>query len=178
GARGQLTRLIGGQGGGAGASSVEGYYCGVWCKNDGLSSNDNVCNGDDFGLHPNRADSVGDARGGGGGGGGGGVLIQALGAITLKSTAFIDAHGGAGKGGEAINCSNFGGGGAGGAGGMVILQSATDIHLDAGALIDVREGAGDQAAEGGTYGDCTPPASGGTAGDGGAGGQGFVQLQV
>ncbi len=178
GSRGQLKRLVGGQGGGAGASSVEGYYCGVWCKNDDLSSNDNVCNGEDFGLHPNRADSVGDARGGGGGGGGGAVLIQALGSIVLTSTSVIDAHGGAGRGGEAIECANFGGGGGGAAGGMVVIQSSTDIRLDSGAVIDVREGIGKRAAIGDVYGSCNDAPSSGAPGDGGPGGQGFVQLQL
>jgi hypothetical protein len=152
--RGQLKRLIGGQGGGSGASSVEGYYCGIWCDHDQDKSNDGVCNGEDFGPSGKYGDSVGDARGGGGGGGGGAVLIQALGTVVLNSTGRIDAHGGAGLGGEAIACSNFGGGGAGGAGGMVIIQSATDIRLDAGTIINVQEGGGDSASSGDVYTSC------------------------
>ena len=178
GSRGQLTRLIGGQGGGSGATSVEGYYCGLWCKHDSDSTNDHVCNGEDNVL----ADSIGDARGGGGGGGGGAVLIQALGAITLDATSIIDAHGGAGMGGEAVGCSDFGGGGGGGAGGMVIVQSGTSIFVDAGARIDVREGGGDRADDRDYYvnsSSCTGDGSDGVAiGDGGPGGQGFIQLQV
>jgi hypothetical protein len=175
GSRGQLKRLVGGQGGGSGASSVEGYYCGIWCDHDQDKSNDGVCNGEDFGPSGKYGDSVGDARGGGGGGGGGAVLIQALGAIVLNATGRIDAHGGDGLGGEAIACSNFGGGGAGGAGGMVIIQSATDIRLDAGTIINVQEGGGDSASSGDVYTSCD---NSGSAGDGGHGGQGFVQLQV
>jgi len=181
GTHGQLTRLVGGQGGGAGASSVEGYYCGIWCKHDAITTNDGVCNGEDFGPSGKFADSVGDARGGGGGGGGGAVLIQALGSIRLQSTALVDAHGGDGLGGESVGCSNFGGGGGGGAGGMVILQSSTTIEVDAGAVLDVREGQGDSASDGDVYngGICSDDGGAdGAIGDGGHGGQGFVQLQV
>jgi len=178
GSRGQLTRLIGGQGGGAGASSVEGYYCGIWCDHDNDSTNNAVCGGEDFGTSGKYGDSVGDARGGGGGGGGGAVLIQALGSVVLTSSAKIDAHGGAGRGGEAIECANFGGGGAGGAGGMVVIQSSTDIHLESGCLVDVREGLGKRAAIGDIYGSCDDAGSSGAPGDGGPGGQGFCQLQV
>jgi hypothetical protein len=177
GSRGQLTRLIGGEGGGSGASNVEAYYCGVWCTRDSDPDNDKVCQ-DWQGSHGKFGDSVTDARGGGGGGGGGAVLIQALGAITLETASLIDAHGGAGMGGEAIGCSNFGGGGGGGGGGMVILQSGSSITVNAGGKIDVREGAGDSASDGDVYGSCDDGGSDGAMGDGGAGGQGFIQLQV
>src|SRR5262249_53956116 len=109
GTQGQLTRLIGGQGGGSGASATGADYCGNWCNNDSDSGNDNCCS-NFVAIYGNYGDSLVDARGGGGGGGGGGVLIQALGAIRFDSTAKVDAHGGNGLGGEAINCSNFGGG--------------------------------------------------------------------
>ena len=181
GTHGQLTRLIGGQGGGGGASNVEGYYCGIWCVHDKLTTNDAVCTDEDGGQNGKFGDSVGDARGGGGGGGGGAVLIQALGPIHLDGTARVDAHGGAGKGGESIGCSNFGGGGGGGAGGMVSLQSSSSIVVDAGAVVDVREGHGDDASDGDTYngGVCSDDGGpDGAIGDGGHGGQGFVQLQV
>jgi hypothetical protein len=179
GTHGQLTRLIGGEGGGAGASNVEAYYCGIWCMHDSDPSNDAVCNAYDFGTSGKFADSVGDARGGGGGGGGGAVQIQALGSIELAAGALIDAHGGDGKGGEAIGCSNFGGGGGGGAGGMVILQSATGIQIDAGAIINVEEGGGERADDFDSYEvSCSGGGSDGAMGDGGPGGQGFIQLQV
>ena len=181
GTHGQLTRLVGGQGGGAGASNVEGYYCGIWCDHDAITTNDGVCNGEDFGPSGQFADSVGDARGGGGGGGGGVLLIQALGSIRLEGTALLDASGGDGRGGEAVGCSNFGGGGGGGAGGMLVLQSATSIRVVTGAVIDVREGTGDSASDGDIYngGICSDDGGpDGAIGDGGHGGQGFVQLQV
>jgi hypothetical protein len=174
GSRGQLTRLIGGQGGGSGASNVEAYYCGIWCKRDNDPSNDGCCF-DWLGSKGKYGDSVTDARGGGGGGGGGAVLIQALGDLLLDTTALIDAHGGAGMGGEAIGCSNFGGGGAGGAGGMVVLQSGSTVTVSSGAKIDVREGSGDRASQGDVYLSCDQS---GAMGDGGHGSPGFIQLQV
>jgi hypothetical protein len=174
GTQGQLKRLIGGQGGGSGASATEGYYCGNWCKNDSDSNNDQVCS-QYVGANGQYGDSVVDARGGGGGGGGGAVLIQALGAIQFDSSSRIDAHGGNGLGGEAVNCSNFGGSGAGGSGGMVVVQSATSIQVNSGAMFDVREGSGMAASQGDIYGSCDLS---GAAGDGGHGGEGFVQLQV
>jgi hypothetical protein len=174
GTQGQLKRLIGGQGGGSGASATEAYYCGNWCKKDTSTTDDNVCN-QYVGANGQYGDSLVDARGGGGGGGGGAVMFQALGAIQFDSTARIDAHGGDGLGGESIACSNFGGGGAGGAGGMVILQSATSILVNSGAIFDVREGHGDVASAGDVYTACDLS---GAPGDGGHGGEGFIQLQV
>jgi len=178
GSRGQVTRLIGGQGGGGGASLTESYYCGVWCDHDDDPKNDEVCSGTDFGDPPSRGDSVGDARGGGAGAGGGALLIQALGEITLDSTATIDAHGGAGAGGEAIGCSYWGGGGGGGAGGMILLQSGSDIFVANGAKLDVTAGAGDDAENDNHYFVCDDGTPEGDPGDAGAGGAGLIQLQV
>jgi hypothetical protein len=59
-----------------------------------------------------------------------------------------------------------------------VIQSSTDIHLDSGCIIDVREGLGKRAAIGDVYGSCNDAPSTGAPGDGGPGGQGFVQLQV
>ena len=188
GKKGQLTELVGGQGGGGGASLTESYYCGDWCRADSDPGNDKACyepNADPF-VKPNktRAGSVGDARGGGGGGGGGALLIQALGPITLTSTALIDAHGGAGMGGEAVGCSYWGGGGGGGSGGAVILQSGTSILIPTGAQINVSFGVGDDAENDNDYFSCDNGLGDGNgngtgdAGDGGNGGAGLIQLQV
>jgi hypothetical protein len=184
GSRGQLRRLIGGSGGGGGASLTESYYCGVWCDHDSSDLNDNVCEGTDFGDPPSYGDAVGDARGGGGGAGGGALLLQALGPITLASTALLDAHGGGGGGGEGVSCSYWGGGGGGGAGGMVVLQSSTSILVSKGSSIDVRGGAGDDASANNGYFSCDDGTGNGNGsgvgdpGDGGAGGAGLIQLQV
>jgi len=181
GKRGQLTRLVGGQGGGGGASLTESYYCGNWCSLDSDPANDKCCcniSCDPFVSAGTRAPSVGDARGGGGGGGGGALLMQALGPITLESTALIESHGGNGLGGEQLGFSNWGGGGGGGAGGMVILQSATSILVPAGAVINVLRGDGDSAADGNDYFSNDEGGLDGAMGDGGHGGAGMIQLQV
>ncbi|MBL8841403.1 MAG: hypothetical protein JNL90_07730 [Planctomycetes bacterium] len=175
---GQLTRLIGGQGGGGGGTLADSYYCGNWCEIDADPANNGCCGPfDPFVSNGTRAASVGDSRGGGGGGGGGAFLLQALGDITLESTALIDAVGGAGGGGEGIGCSYWGGGGGGGAGGMVILQSASTILVRQFAVIDVRRGSGDDASPDNDYLDCGTSGSG-AIGDGGDGGHGMIQLQV
>ena len=173
---GQLTRLIGGQGGGGGATLTDSYYCGNWCDLDTDSSNDGVCANNDGLPQVGRAPSVGDSRGGAGGGGGGGFMLQALGSIQLTPTGSITANGGTGGGGEGIACSYWGGGGGGGAGGMVILQSASTILLEAGSYVDVRRGLGNQAASDNDYFDCST--TGDNPGDGGSGGHGLIQLQV
>ncbi len=178
GKRGQLQRLIGGQGGGSGASLTESYYCGVWCDHDDDTTNDNVCQGDDFGDPPIRGDSVGDARGGAGGGGGGALLIEALGSITITQTGTLDASGGSGGGGEGISCSYWGGGAGGGAGGAIVLQSATSILVSNGARLDVTAGLGDDASDDNEPFSCGNGMAHGDAGDGGAGGAGLIQLQV
>jgi hypothetical protein len=185
GTRGQLRRLVGGQGGGGGASLLESYYCGDWCHLDADPDNDACCcpegetnDCDPFVLNHTRAGRVGDARGGGGGGGGGVVLIQALGKITLAAGGRIDAHGGVGAGGEGLGCSYWGGGGGGGAGGMVVVQSAEGVLVESGAVIDVTRGIGDSAADGNDFLDCDEGGNDGAIGDGGRGGHGLIQLQV
>ena len=173
---GQLTRLIGGQGGGGGATLTDSYFCGNWCDLDSNPSNDGACDNRDGLPAVGRSPSVGDSRGGGGGAGGGGFMVQALGSFTMPPTGSIAANGGNGGGGEGIACSYWGGGGGGGAGGMVILQSASTVLLEAGSYIDVRRGNGAQAANDNDYVDCST--SGDNAGDGGTGGHGLIQLQV
>ncbi|MBL8843746.1 MAG: hypothetical protein JNL90_19650 [Planctomycetes bacterium] len=174
---GQLTRLIGGQGGGGGGTQCDSYFCGNWCDIDTDPANDGCCANEDNLPAQGRSPSVGDSRGGGGGGGGGSFMLQALGDITLVSTALIEASGGNGGGGEGIACSYWGGGGGGGAGGMIILQSASTILVESGAVLDVRRGLGDNAAPNNDYADCSN-SSNGVAGDGGDGGHGMIQLQV
>jgi hypothetical protein len=170
GSRGQLRRLLGGQGGGAGATRLEGYYCGWWCDHDTDPSNDAVCSNDDI-LWAKYGSSVGDARGGGGGGGGGCFMLQVLGSMTIASTASILSAGGNGGGGEPTGTAELGGGGGGGGGGVVILQSATSLTVESGAVIDVSGGAGKIAID-------PQWIFGGARGSGGDGGDGLVQLQV
>jgi len=45
---GQVPHILGGQGGGAGGSKIEAYYCGYWCKADSDPDNDGVCMGGEF----------------------------------------------------------------------------------------------------------------------------------
>ena len=137
GVNGELKELIGGQGGGAGGSRSEAFYCGVWCKNDSDPDNDNVCKGGEWGNPPKFGDSVGDARGGSAGGGGGAVMIQALGAVTIQKSAQILARGRPGGGGETTGRSNWGGPAGGGSGGAIVIQSAEKILVKKGANLDV-----------------------------------------
>ncbi len=173
---GQLTRLVGGQGGGGGATLTESYYCGNWCDLDADPANNGVCDNSDNLPWRGYAPSVGDARGGGGGGGGGALQIQAIGTIAVLATGVIDAHGGAGAGGEGLGCSYWGGGGGGGAGGAIVLQSGAGIVIEDGAVLDVRHGRGNDAAQDNDYADCS--STGDNPGDGGHGGDGLIQLQV
>jgi hypothetical protein len=178
GAGGQVPRILGGQGGGAGGSKIEAYYCGYWCKADSDPDNDGVCMGGEFnggnGL-PQYADSVGDARAGGAGGGGGGLQIQALGDITITSTGRLSAAGGDGAGGEALGCAYWGAASGGGSGGAIVLQSATSITVESGGQIDVSGGAGERGTKSSAYLQCQHD---GGPGSGGNGGAGVIQLQV
>ena len=184
GTKGQLKRLIGGQGGGGGGSLTESYYCSKWCLTDSDTGNDSVCcpnnntKCDPFVVAGTRAGSVGDARGGGAGGGGGALLIQALGTITITASCLIDARGGIGGGGESLGCSYWGGGGAGGSGGFIGIQSGTSILVSSGAVLDVTGGQGDDAENDNFYFVCDNGTSNGDPGDAGDGGNGLIQLQV
>ena len=104
--RGELTSLMGGQGGGGGGD---------------LSHNVNCSTAD-----PTFAN---DGSGGGGGGGGGCLVIAAQGPIVVGPTGRVTANGGNGGGGEQAGSCNEGGGGGAGSGGMLILASATAIGL-------------------------------------------------
>ena len=134
---GEISKVMGGQGGGGAGSRTEGL---TW---DCIDTVMNV-----WGLPI----TVLDARGGGGGGGGGAIMIQALGSITISGYYVkIAATGGAGGGGEATTNANKGGGGGGGAGGTVVLQSAVNVYVIApdiqdGAL-DVSGGCGKDATK-------------------------------
>ena len=170
---GELGTLIGGQGGGGGGSFLASYYCGRWCREDSDTKNDAVCGDATGGFFP---DSYADARGGGGGGGGGGIRIHALGSITLKGRALIDATGGDGGAGADVGCANRAGGAGGGSGGAVLLQSTRSIDVRAGAQVRVDGGRGADAAVGDRYMDCDRHPD--NHGSGGNGGIGLIQLQL
>ena len=168
---GEISGVIGGQGGGAGGSRTEGLdlsCVGTIFTNGGLPL------------------TVLDARGGGGGGGGGAILIQALDTIEfLGPNAVIEARGGNGGGGEQTELSDRGGAGGGGSGGAVLLQSAVGVVMNDASLptvvIDVSGGCGANARTllGNALG--VPPGGDNTVlqvGDGGPGGPGIVQVQV
>lgn len=171
GSGGEVSSVIGGQGGGGAGSRTEGLDqdCKVVIFNNA---------GYPF--------TVLDARGGGGGAGGGAMLIQALGTIEIRgSKAKIEAKGGDGGGGEGTQDSSRGGGGGGGSGGAVILQSAANVIMNdtslQGEVIDVSGGCGDDAIN------MSTSTTGGVAGadsnvlqcfDGGPGGPGIVQIHV
>ncbi len=173
GLRGEIQEVIGGQGGGAGGSGLDAYYCGAWCKRDRIRSNDKVCKAE-LGQGRNSADSVGDGRGGAGGGGGGAISIRALGEILLESTAQIFSNGGRGGGGEFNGCGNLAGCGGGGSGGAVLLHSGSAIRVEEGAVIETKAGRGRGAARdpGGCNLGLEHPSSGGTAS------LGLIQMQV
>lgn len=178
---GELKDVIGGQGGGAGGSSLDGYHCGDWCLDDDDPSNDGFCQNEFGGMFQS---SVGDARGGSGGAGGGALLIQALGGIDIQSTAVLSARGGTGGGGEIVGCSGWSGAGGAGSGGALILRSNSSVHVQTGAVLDVRGGRWQPATAFRGYSfPCDRLNRGGLGagevpGDGGRGGDGIVQLQA
>jgi len=179
GAKGEVTFLHGGQGGGGGGSRLDSlnpataYLAAQWA--------------------PPVDRSAYDAKGGGGGGGGGALGLYALESIEIAATGALLAQGGDGGGGEVIGHSNYGGGGGGGSGGAVILDSTETITIRSGALIDVSGGWPGEAKEVTKFTlkplSDNPCLNGGAAyhkasfcnwsvGDGGYGGHGIVQLQV
>ncbi len=178
GVRGEERTIFGGQGGGAGGSGLDSYFCGLWCRLDNDPSN-NFCMAE-FGNPPRFGDSVGDSRGGAGGGGGGAVAIRALGPVLFQSTANIDARGGRGGGGEQHACGNYSGAGGGGSGGVIIVQSGTSVTVEEGATLNVQGGKGS-----GATGTVTPPGrqelcqnkKQSNIGGGGSGSVGILQLQ-
>jgi hypothetical protein len=69
-------------------------------------------------------------KGAGAGGGAGSLHIQALGPIVFASTGRIEARGGPGGRGEAVNWQwSVGGGSGGGSGGHIIIQTASVLNL-------------------------------------------------
>ncbi len=184
GSRGELKEIQGGQGGGAGGSALDSYFCGNWCDLDDNPDNDRICStqGNGF-LNGNPArfgDSTADSRGGAAGGGGGAFAVESLGDILVTSSAAILCNGGRGGRGEQVACSNYSGSGGSGSGGAIILRSATDIHVEEGANINVAFGGFQSASQ--FLGAYVPPpcfrldASG--PGSSGRGGRGIIQLQV
>ncbi len=191
---GELTVLIGGQGGGAGGSRVDSMDHQQW-------SIDKLGSPLPFGLpYPKlslngpKSPALYDAKGGAGGGGGGSIRIRAFGDIRVARTGRIDASGGDGGGGEIVQASSWAGGGGGGSGGAVILTAKGDIVLEAdpdnrlptvpdsngarGATIDVSGGLGKDARTSPKYHTQKLPGSlHASRSDGGQGGFGIVQLK-
>lgn len=101
-----------------------------------------------------------------GGLGGGSLILEAAQAITIASTATIQARGGNGgaiaspSGTGVIQCPGAGGG----SGGLIQLTSAVSITAAAGSTLDVRGGTGGPAFQSG----------GGNAYGGGGGGGGYI----
>ncbi len=180
GAQGEFRQVFGGQGGGAGGSALDGYYCGQWCKLDSLARNDRLCEPEGlFENNPDAADSSVDARGGGGGGGGGSLIVEAMGPVVLETTARLAARGGNGGGGEQLGCSNWAGSGGGGSGGAIVLRSATSVDVEGEATIDVSRGEGAPAEkENDWVGFQCQQLRDNVSGAGGHGGRGLIQLQV
>ena len=177
GSRGEQLHVFGGQGGGAGGSVSDAYYCGAWCRSDIDPDNDELCMAE-FGDPPTFGDSVGDSRGGSGGGGGGALEVLSLGPIVLESTCAVYAEGGDGGKGEALSCSNYGGCGGGGSGGAAIFQSAHSIRVEDGARLDVGGGQGGWAYPGMELLLSCPGGEKDAIGSAGDGAIGLVQLQV
>ncbi len=198
---GEVPLLIGGQGGGGGASRIDSMNHAVW------SSSATPWLGTPLPPGPGvppffpslvigtfHAPTLFDAKGGGGGGGGGSALLRAFGDILITETGHIDASGGEGNGGEVVQNSTFAGGGGGGSGGAVILQSGGEIVIrgeathvtpwwddvdgSRGAAIEVSGGVGfdarTQATQTFSKQSFTYDV---TRGDGGQGGFGLIQLQ-
>jgi hypothetical protein len=177
---GELQEPLAGQGGGAGGSALDSYYCGGWCRHDLDPSNDVICSPE----APAFADSIGDSRGGSGAAGGGAIVIEALGSVVVTASGRIFCQGGTGGGGEALGCSNWAGAGASGSGGAILIQSGDGIEIRNGALLDVRGGPWVLARKRPDYiTSCGSLARGNTPagdirGDAGRGGDGLIQLQV
>jgi len=195
---GEVSQLIGGQGGGGGGSRVDSMRHKIWSldnKGSPLPSPPappfypKLLNG----IYVSPA--VFDAKGGGGGGGGGSIHIRCFGDITIGRLGYIDATGGDGGGGELLSNSTFVGGGGGGSGGAVLLEAGgsvimeadpghraagfTDQDGDQGAAIDVSGGQGrDSRASSTAAGSFTGFGYVANRSDGGQGGFGLIQLQV
>ena len=175
GLRGEIPWIIGGQGGGAGGSGLDSYYCGDWCQFDADPFNDAICT-HEFGNPPRWAASVGDSRGGSGGGAGGGVAILSLGSILIESNGGIDCSGGDGGSGEITGCSNWAGAAGGGSGGCIIVQSAQSVTVQAEGFLNVRGGGAGRAHNSALNLSCN--LSRNNIGGGGRGGDGIIQIQV
>jgi len=130
--KGELTKALGGAGGGAGGDATH--------SPDGVYPPQELIN--------NHQD-----KGAGGGGGAGAITILALGDIEVSNTGSITAIGGFGTGGENTAGTNrVGGGSGGGSGGHIILQTASRIDLSAASsslkALNARGGQGGEGAGG------------------------------
>lgn len=199
GPEGELSQVLGGQGGGGGGSRIDSMRKRNWAA-DALGNPDSPPPAAQphypklfFGLF--FSPTLYDAKGGAGGGGGGAVQIRAYGDIVLGRTGHIDARGGHGGGGEVVQNANFAAGGGGGSGGTVLLSAAGEIRLEAdvghraasyvdgdgdlGASIEVSGGFGRDARSDPTNKiDFLAHTYDSTRSDGGQGGMGLVQLQA
>jgi hypothetical protein len=191
---GEVSVLIGGQGGGGGGSRIDSLRHSIWSTSATGAPLPFAPHYPALKLGIFLSATLFDAKGGGGGGGGGGLLIRCFGDILLGRTGRIKASGGHGGGGEVVENSSFAAGGGGGSGGAVILQAANSIvieadasHLsagyidkdgDLGATIDVSGGFGrDARTAPGASGTLSAFTYDVTRSDGGQGGFGLIQLQ-
>lgn len=136
-------------------------------------------------------------KGAGGGGGGGQLMIMSIGMIILGDDAEIQANGGVGYTGESLIYTDAGvSGSGGGSGGHIVLHSSTGLDvsdLDIGTasnqgqignLVDngaVQALGGRRGQAGGAYYPSSTIGRGAqtyTAGRGGAGGNGVIQIHV
>jgi hypothetical protein len=147
---GELTKLSGGQGGGAGGTSIPSLSF----------------------PNPNY---VTDRQGPGGGGGGGVLEIYCYGPIDLNGGQ-IRASGGNGATAAWTTEYNWGGGSGGGSGGLVRIQSAVSIQASPAIIEAVGGKPGSGLASG--VADPLPPYNAVGLGHGGQGGMGIVQLHA
>ncbi|MFT7462157.1 MAG: hypothetical protein ACI9EF_000494 [Pseudohongiellaceae bacterium] len=195
---GEVSVLIGGQGGGGGGSRVDSMRHKIWSMNNKGSP---MPSPPAPPYYPKLVQgifvspTVFDAKGGGGGGGAGSLHIRSFGDITVGRLGYIDASGGDGGGGELVGNSTFVGGGGGGSGGAVLLEAAgsirfladpghraagfTDQDGEQGAAVNVSGGMGrDTRASSSAVGGFSGFGYEASRSDGGQGGFGLIQLQV
>jgi hypothetical protein len=149
---GELSKLRGGEGGGAGGNAIPSQ------------------------TFPNPNYAQADHCGAGGGGGAGVLEIYCLGPVDLKIGTLF-ANGGRGAAGEnTIGLDRIGGGSGGGSGGMIRVQSAVSIDTTSCNLNAVGGERGPGAF--GSKMDPVLPTNAQGLGHGGRGGMGVVQLHA
>jgi hypothetical protein len=149
---GELSKLRGGEGGGAGGNNIENT------------------------TFPNPNYAFQDKSGAGGGGGGGILEIYCYGSIDIGSAAIL-ARGGNGAAGEnSIGLDRVAGGSGGGSGGMIRIQTAAGMSITS-ATIAANGGLRGPGLNDGIS-DALPPSTADGLGHGGRGGKGILQLNA